>query len=422
MYDFQHQKLTAYLTSGDATAYQWQISTDGGATWYDISGATKADFLVPADFMYSLGNLGLDKNNTNISSPDNNSLEIQFRCQITNGSATDNTAPENILSMLFIRTNTSGYGIDATTGVRYLTIQRGDIYGLYGGKIKIALLNLGASGTGSLNQNPLFDDSRNLNDAGDLGDFYQWGRVADGHQHTVWRKGIDRNDSITPMTGNGATSDTVTHNTSLQVYNLNGQIDPSNTEFYGNFICSSTSVDWGTNAADNYDLWGNTYNTRFTGNNGASNSPISLNGAPPTWTSKAQSNNPCPNGWRVPSRFEFSDIYNDNGSGTLGSMDEYGTVLSGNIWSWRDATNNAIGGVFIANSFGEEVFLPATGSRGTRDGALYNTGSDGIGLYWSSTYYNEALAYGLYLDYSEVSAGYNQYSRINGFSVRCVAE
>jgi len=101
MYDFQHQTLTAYLASGAATAYQWQISKDGN-TWYDIVGATQADFVVPADFMYSLGNLGLDKNNTDISSPGNNSIKIQFRCQITSDNVTDNTAAANILSMLFI--------------------------------------------------------------------------------------------------------------------------------------------------------------------------------------------------------------------------------------------------------------------------------------------------------------------------------
>ncbi|MCL2596442.1 MAG: hypothetical protein FWD66_02020 [Paludibacter sp.] len=52
MYDFQHQTLTAYLISGTATAWQWEMSTDGGTTWFSIVGAKSVNYVVPADFMY----------------------------------------------------------------------------------------------------------------------------------------------------------------------------------------------------------------------------------------------------------------------------------------------------------------------------------------------------------------------------------
>jgi len=277
--------------------------------------------------------------------------------------------------------------------------------------MNIALLNLG-QGEG--------------NDAGDLGDFYQWGRVADGHEYTVWSKDLStRVIQIIPMTGNGATSLPVARNTSLQVYNSNGngQIDPSNTGFYGNFIYNIG--DWGQEATSNSDLWGNTYNNRFTGANATTSSPISLNGVPPTWTPRAQSNNPCPDGWRVPSRFEFSDIYNGNGSDPDGTYGDYGTVASGNTWRWRDNSpsgTQAIGGVIISisNSSDEKIFLPAAGFRIYNSGALSSIGN--YGYYWSSTNSDRMYAYDMNIYSTGVGAGIDDDLSAFGFSVRCVSE
>src|SRR4029077_8312158 len=40
------QTLTAVVSGGTASSYQWQSSTDGGSTWNDISGATAQNYVV----------------------------------------------------------------------------------------------------------------------------------------------------------------------------------------------------------------------------------------------------------------------------------------------------------------------------------------------------------------------------------------
>jgi len=418
MYDFQYQKLTAYLTSGTATAYQWQMSKDG-ATWYDISGAKSADFVIPADFMYSLGSLGLDKNNTATgASAGNGSLEIQFRCQITSASATDNTATANILSMLFIRTNTSGYGIDLATGVRYLTINRGVGGDPSGGTVKIALLNLGQSGTGSyINSVPQNIENGKLNDAGDLGDFYQWGRIADGHEHIVWSKNTSvaandpaymQNQIIPYGSGSGFTSDIISKDVVLQSYTTAGQIQEG-TNGYGKFIYapSTAMVAWGN--TDN-NLWGNGTSVR-------SAAPANLS----DWNSIDRVNNPCPGDWFVPSQFDMWDTFNgaDNGQAVPfgGGYHTFDTSISNN-WTYRvsTASGNVIGGALITNATGEQVFLPATGLR------YFNTGSlsyVGDGYLYSSTY-EDVRAFGIFFVGSGL--GLTDIARTYGVSIRCIKQ
>jgi len=417
MYDFQYQKLTAYLTSGAATAYQWQISKDG-ATWYDITGATKADFLVPPDFMYSLGNLGLVKDNIDISSPGNNSIEIQFRCQITSSNVTDNTAPANILSMLFIRTNTPDYDIDPTTGLRFLTIQRGQ-NGINNpqdpgiGTIEIALFNLGQSGTGAWVRDPdnynnitHKDDDGKPNDAGDLGDFYQWGRVADGHEHIVWSKDASYNITF----GAGTSGSIVKSSTPPFTYTAQGQIPKDATDYYGKFIFApnTTAVPWGNN---NNNLWGN-------GNQVRATAPADLS----DWSYR--SNNPCPGDWYVPSQFDLWDIFLGNGLGSDATLLNGTSYASGidDRWAYRaNATSgNVIGGVLIMNRTGEQVFLPASGMRYYfNDGPLFSLASGAIN---SSTYYQSTgvSSYGMFFSNMELIK--NGFTRTYGVSIRCVKD
>jgi len=436
MYDFQHQTLTAYLTTGAATAYQWQMSKDG-ATWYDISGAKSADYVVPADFMYKLGDLGLDKDNTNISSPGNNSLEIRFRCQITNSGATANTTSANILSMLFIRTNTAGYGIDPTTGVRYLTIKRGVGGDPYGGTIKIALLNLGQSGTGAWINGVHKPDNGELNDAGDLGDMYQWGRVADGQEHVVWSKNtsVATNNTaymqniITPLgSGSGFTSDIIAKDADQQSYTTSptvGQIQEG-TYGYGKFITTPSTYpdynDWGEGGTASNSRWGNgTYYERTT-------VPANLSG----WTTPA--NNPCPGNWYIPSWFDFGDIYRSKGNTTPLTMNATpftSNANNSNDWTFRaiSSPTNSTGGAIITNpSTGEQVFVPITGYRDFSNGTIATVNGNMTSSYcWSSTTYAPEggfmSAVNLYaannpMDNLYLGSGRYPY----GVSVRCIAE
>jgi len=386
MYDFQHQILEAYHTNTGTiiTNYKWLVSTDN-QNFSVLPNGTSSTFEVPPYFIENYVT-------------DEKSKELNFRCILTTSTGTLTTIP---LDIYFIRTNTEGYGIDEN-GVRYLTMNRAASSADPNGNttIKVALLNLGASGTGSWLNGVHVSDNGILNDAGDLGDFYQWGRVADGHQHTVWSKDASRINTIEPMSGDGATSRVVNRNASSQTYNVNGQIASTNTNFYGRFIINTTG-DWGRGSAGiggtgNSDLWGN-------GIDSHSGSPVNLSG----WTVRGQANNPCPVGWYIPSRFDFSDMHTD----------------SNNTWTWRamQSNTNAFGGIIITNNHtGEELFLPATGSRNTSQSGNLSLGG-GSSHYWSSTLFGELSARSLL--FTRTSMNTNQdYNRANGFSVRCVSE
>jgi len=112
-----------------------------------------------------------------------------------------------------------------------------------------------------------------------------------------------------------------------------------------------------------------------------------------TW---ARTNDPCPRGWRVPTRAEFDALLN-----------------AGYQWTTQSGVNGTVFG-----SGNNTLFLPAAGSRNPEDGALFNT----LGHYWSSSpnTYNAWAAMYLFLQRSSstVDGAY----RALGFSVRCVAE
>jgi uncharacterized protein (TIGR02145 family)/uncharacterized repeat protein (TIGR02543 family) len=367
MYDFQHQELEAY-GYGAATTFQWQYSTNGGTTWTNIASATSSKYTIPAN-TYTTSSFG-----------DTHKANILFQC-LTNGTE----AVDGIqLDMLFIKTNTGGYGTDAN-GVKYLTLNKA------GTDLKVALLNLGQS---------------DGNDAGDLGDFYQWGRVADGHQKTTWSKDAYHYNQILPMNGS-ATSAVVARNTSTATYAANGQLTTGgayNQSFIANL---SSSGDWGTQDTPSNSRWGNGTNNRANENS--------------SWTYPA--NNPCPSGWIVPNRYKFWDIFNGDGSNEPVTFNDSWTSGTGtdNNWVWRAELNNAIGGALITNTTTNEIlFLPAQGYRYDGDGALGSIGD--YGGYWSSTYTSTLGAYRLHFDNGYVRAGNYNYNKAYGFSVRCVEE
>ncbi|MDR0334127.1 MAG: hypothetical protein LBI15_11795 [Dysgonamonadaceae bacterium] len=455
MYDFQHQTLTAYDITGTApTSWQWQVSTSRNGTYTNIPGATNATYVVPVDFIHS----SFVNNLPNIGDMVND--ELFFKCILTNTTGTVPMTNANALGIEFIRTTNSGqgtgprpgYGIDAN-GVRYLEINRGGT--LNDGKIKMALLNLGQSGTGAyrngvrVDTGQSWDDAGNLNNAADLGDFYQWGRIADGHQHTVWSKDATYSNVISPMTGGNNTSSFVQRNFSAQAVNSFGQV--TGTGYVGNFITrtdaitsppeSMSNLDWSTEVSGvgttppgvgNSDFWGN-------GEVGGDKTnrvgtPISLN----NWTAKGQANNPCPAGWRVPSDFEVWDIYRGNGSNIY--VTTYGnaftsTNANSNDWRFRgvQTNTNTAGGVVITNNVtvgaptttGAKLFLPSKGYRMLNNGTFAPfTGEDG--LYWSSAFFSSTLSRGFGFGNAAgtlfVVPGSYTTGRANGLTVRCVSE
>jgi len=118
-------------------------------------------------------------------------------------------------------------------------------------------------------------------------------------------------------------------------------------------------------------------------------------------TDEKSANNPCPDGWRVP---------------TYDELDE----LRDNYSQWTTNADGHIGYYFVGEyTYTEDipqVFFPAAGCRSNYGGAL-NRG-DG-GYYWSSRPVN-TNAYGLHFNGSEVYM--QNYLRAYGFSVRCVQE
>jgi hypothetical protein len=158
-------------------------------------------------------------------------------------------------------------------------------------------------------------------DANAYGDLYQWGRRSDGHQC--------RNSTTTTI--------------------LSSTDQPGN----GNFIIGSS--DWRN--PQNNNLW------------------QGVNGV----------NNPCPNGYRLPTE----------------------TEINAERLSW--SANTSVG------AFASPLKLPMAGIRSNSIGSLFNVGS--FGYYWSSTV-SGTESRGLF--FSSGAANMIISIRANGLSVRCI--
>jgi uncharacterized protein (TIGR02145 family) len=311
--------------------------------------------------------------------------------------------------MLFIRTNTAGYGEE--NGVKYLEIETKNTH-YPSGKMKIALTNLGAT-----NDN-------------NLGDFYQWGRVGDGYQVIGWAKqtGTSRNNTFDAATDEnrypgGTTQIPSDGSINREPVGLtltsSGQVESGNG--YGKFIPagSATYYDWSNKAARN-KRWGNG-NTSFSGRTSdIAFSSWTFNGVVSVTNPDGANNNPCPGGWSVPSRWQWKDMHDGNGSSTTDNNAWSPADDAINDWgTFRAAQHGSFGGAVITNPAGEKVFLPAAGNRFGEEGSLKGAGS--YGLYWSSTSSPSTSAYYLYFTSGYVATSTNS-SYSNGHSVRCVAE
>jgi uncharacterized protein (TIGR02145 family) len=111
-------------------------------------------------------------------------------------------------------------------------------------------------------------------------------------------------------------------------------------------------------------------------------------------------NDPCPDGFRVPTDSQWKGVDDNNTQSTVGTWD-------------HDDTNYA-----SARFFGSELMLPAAGFRYGSIMALGNRGY--AGAYWSSSEDINYGAWSLYFPGGDVYT--DHYSRLNGFSVRCIAE
>jgi uncharacterized protein (TIGR02145 family) len=109
-------------------------------------------------------------------------------------------------------------------------------------------------------------------------------------------------------------------------------------------------------------------------------------------------NDPCPAGWRVPTRTEIESLV---GHG-----------------EWR--VEPAAGYYFLSED--NTLFLPVTGYRDYPEGALLEISS---GNYWSSTKESTKIAYSMGFSGGQFGGGFfgtGGNNMPNGFSIRCVAE
>ena len=106
-------------------------------------------------------------------------------------------------------------------------------------------------------------------------------------------------------------------------------------------------------------------------------------------------NDPCPEGWRVPTFAEIQSLYN-----------------SGNEWAERNGVYGRLFGVYP-----HQIFLPAVGLR---RGASGEHDRAGWSYVWSSTAYDNERGMRMWVGYDTSSLAASD--RANGFSVRCVAK
>jgi len=129
-----------------------------------------------------------------------------------------------------------------------------------------------------------------------------------------------------------------------------------------------------------------------------SNGGTTWNNSIPTGTTWEKANDPCPTGWRVPTKEELESLVN-----------------AGSQWTTIYGVKGRIFGSGVAS-----LFLPAAGSRYSYDGTLGNVGSNGY--YWSSSPRPDFSKGAYNVHFSEGNANMGGYTRSFGHSVRCVAE
>ena len=138
-------------------------------------------------------------------------------------------------------------------------------------------------------------------------------------------------------------------------------------------------------------------------NSGAVSNWTTVGGTPPItevdWN--MISANPCPAGFRVPTKAEWDGVRTNN------TWTKPGT--------WTDSPTNYTSGAKV----GTALFLPAAGNRGNSDGTLSNRGSRGF--YWSSTVNDTPSAYYLTF-YSSGQITGSIANKSTSFPVRCIAE
>ena len=427
MYDFQSQPLEMFFTADGFSieSWQWQVSTDN-VNFTDIAGAggtsymtTNTDnfgdvhrvqWLLRPDFMHESGVPAL-----------NADYNLYFRIMVETDEGPITQLSDETLQIRFIQTTQSGgsspflRGFGMTGTVRWADMGRPvQANPAIGNTIRIALLNLGAH-----------------HNYGGLGYLFQWGRRADGHQTVRWVNCPETHENIF---GPG-TSNVVER---VAGVTAQGQPNPPNPNYFIGPAIWSTGLPSGASSAH---LWGGVRPTDAIVHLAPARIEARVNSN--QWRHiGANSNNPCPAGWRVATRFEWYDMRGGNGSSLTtssifdvnASNEAITIVRHGNRWEHRPRRVNAAGGAIVSNTnTGGTIFLPMSyhrqhtvasgGQRGnshlywTSCGGGRDSGNNGVAQPFTVRVSND-LAHPPNTLHANVLGNHN---RAFGGAVRCVA-
>ena len=128
----------------------------------------------------------------------------------------------------------------------------------------------------------------------------------------------------------------------------------------------------------------------------ATGSITGWNNSPSSGTNWTSQNDPCPEGWRIPTNDELRTLR------AAGS---------------EPASRNGVYGRLFGTA-PNQIFLPATGWRLYRTGAFVGTGTNGY--YWGNTRTGSGFSH--YLGFIRNAVSLSGTNRPYGFAIRCVSD